>query len=78
MSDKYLREVSKRPLFRVIAILCVLLILGLIIATLVTGITGSEYFMGFLALTIIVPVFIYVVLWIGRVLYDSTNSRKKS
>lgn len=71
--DKYLKRVSSNKLFRVMAWLAIILIVGLIIATFITGITGSKYFMGFLVLTIIVPVFIYVVLWIGRILFNSAN-----
>lgn len=72
--DKYIKRVSSNKLFRAMAWLALVIILGLIIATLITGITGSKYFMGCLVLTIIVPVFIYAVLFIGRVLYNSNSN----
>lgn len=71
--DKYIKRVSSNKLFRIMAWFAIILIVGLIMATFITGITGNKYFMGFLVLTIIVPVFIYVVLWIGRILFDSAN-----
>ena len=66
--DKYIRKVSSKPLFRIMAWVGLAIIAVLIIATLITGITGSKYFMGCLVLCIVVPIFMYVVLWIGRVL----------
>ncbi len=76
--DKYIKRVSGNKFFRVMAWVALVLIVGLIIATFVTGITGSKYFMGFLVLSIIVPVFVYVVLWIGRVLYNSAQDKNES
>ncbi len=73
--DKYLKKISKKPILRVAAWVGIILILGLIIATFIAGITGSEYFFGFLVLSITVPVFIYVVLWIGRVLNNVAENR---
>ncbi|MBR3833885.1 MAG: hypothetical protein IKJ73_06180 [Lachnospiraceae bacterium] len=75
--DKYIKKVSSNKFFRIMAWVAIVLIIGLIIATFVTGITGSKYFMGFLVLSIIVPVFIYVVLWIGRVLFNASNSSEE-
>lgn len=72
--DKYLSRISKKPLFRIMAWVCLVIIALLIAATTITGISGSKYFMGCLLLTIIVPVFMYVVLWIGRVLSSMNNS----
>ena len=66
--DKYIRNVSGKRLFRVMAWVGLIIIAVLIIATLITGITGSKYFMGCLVLCIVVPIFMYVILWIGRVL----------
>ena len=73
--DKYIKRVSSNKFFRVLAMLSLLVIIGLIIATFITGITGSKYFMGCLVLTIITPVFVYVVLWIGRILYNSAEDK---
>ncbi len=73
--DKYIKKVSGNKLFRVMAWIALIIIVGLLIATFVTGITGSKYFMGFLVLSIIVPAFIYVVLWIGRVLHNSSQDK---
>lgn len=72
--DRYISRISKKPLFRVLAWVCLVIIVLLVIATIVTGVTGSKYFMGCLFLNIIVPVFMYVVLWIGRVLSSMNDS----
>ncbi len=71
--DKYIKRISGNKLFRAMAWVALIVIIGLIIATFITGITGSKYFMGCLVLSIIVPVFAYVVIWVGRLLYDSAN-----
>ena len=72
-NDKYLSGLSKKKSARVMAWIGITIIVGLVIATLITGITGSKYFMGCLWLCIIVPILIYVFLWIGKVLF-SLNS----
>ncbi|MBQ8167481.1 MAG: hypothetical protein IJZ96_10685 [Lachnospiraceae bacterium] len=74
--DKYIKRVSGNKLFRIMAIIALVIIVGLIIATFVTGITGSKYFMGFLILSIIVPAFVYVVLWIGKVFFNQAQDDK--
>lgn len=66
--DKYISKISKKPLFRGIAWLGLIIIALLVVATLITGVTGSKYFIGCLFLCIVVPVFMYVILWIGKVL----------
>lgn len=66
--DKYIKRVASNPLFRVMAWVCLIIIVVLIAATLITGVTGSRYFMGCLVLCIVVPIFMYIALWIGRVL----------
>lgn len=68
--EKYLSTLSKKKGYRVLAWVCLAIIAALVIATLVTGIMGSRYFMGCLVLCIIVPIFMYVVLWMGKVLYS--------
>ncbi len=74
--DKYIKRVSGNKLFRAMAVVALIIIVGLIIATFITGITGSKYFMGFLILSIIVPALIYVMLWIGRILYNSSPNNQ--
>ncbi|MBE5932800.1 MAG: hypothetical protein E7263_05190 [Lachnospiraceae bacterium] len=76
--DKYIKKVSSNKFFRVMAWVALIVIVGLVIATFVAGVTGSEYFMGFLVLSIIVPVFVYVVLWIGRLLFNSAQDKSDS
>lgn len=71
--DKYIKRISSNKLFRFMAWVGIVVIVGLVIATMVTGITGSKYFLGFLALSMIAPVFVYAVLTIGRVLFNATN-----
>lgn len=65
---EYLSKLSKKRFSRVIAWICIVIILTLIIATFVTGIMGSKLFLPFLALTITVPFFMYIALWLGKVL----------
>jgi len=71
--DKYIKRVASKPLFRVMAWVSLFIILLLIIATFVTGITGSKYFVGCLCLCMIVPLLMYVFLWIGKVLSNSNE-----
>ena len=71
--DKYIKTISGNKLFRFMAWVGIVVIVGLVIATMITGITGSKYFMGFLILSMIAPVFVFAVLTIGRVLYNSTH-----
>ncbi len=63
---EYLGEVSQKKFARPLAIVGLVIIIGLIITTFILGIIGSEYFIGFLFLSIMTPVFIYVFLWIGK------------
>lgn len=72
--DKYLSGLSKKKSASVMAWIGIIVIIGLVIATLVAGITGSKYFMGCLWLCIIVPILIYVFLWIGKVLFSLNSS----
>ncbi|MBQ9278767.1 MAG: hypothetical protein IJ224_09075 [Lachnospiraceae bacterium] len=65
---EYLSRLSKKKLSRVIAWICLIIIAALIVATFITGIMGSKLFMPFLALTITIPLLMYVALWIGKVL----------
>ena len=71
--DKYIKKLQAKPLFRIMAGLCLLIIAALIITVIITGVTGSKYFLGCLVLLMVVPVLFYVFLWIGRLfsnLYD--------
>ncbi len=71
--DKYIKKISSNKLFRFMAWVALVIIVGLVIATIITGLTGSKYFLGFLILSMIAPVFVYAVLTIGRVLYNATH-----
>ena len=68
--DQYLKSLSKSKFNRVISWLCIVIVVGLIVATFVTGIMGSKYFMGFLVLMILVPIIVYIVFGIGRLLFN--------
>ncbi|MBQ9934749.1 MAG: hypothetical protein IJO70_02785 [Lachnospiraceae bacterium] len=72
--DKYIKKISSNKLFRFMAWVALVIIVGLVIATIITGLTGSKYFLGFLILSMIAPVFVYAVLTIGRVLYNATHN----
>ena len=75
--DKYIKKVASKPLFRVMAWICLVIILILIIFTSITGITGSKYFVGCLCLCMIIPFLMYVFLWIGKLLSDSNDDSNK-
>lgn len=66
--ETYEENIRKRPLMRVMAWVCLVVIAALIVLVFVTGITGSRFFLPSLALLIVVPTLLYVVLWLGRVL----------
>ncbi len=55
-------------LSRVLAWIGLVIIAVIIVATAVTGIMGSKYFYGCLFMCIVVPLLMYVFLWIGKVL----------
>ncbi len=73
---EYLSKLSKKKLSRVIAWICIVIIIALIIATFVTGIMGSRLFLPFLALTITVPFFMYIALWLGKILNRVGEDKK--
>lgn len=50
--------------------ICLIIIIVIVIATFVTGIMGSRYFYGCLFMCIVVPLMMYVALWIGKVLHS--------
>ncbi|MBO6114584.1 MAG: hypothetical protein J6P57_05960 [Lachnospiraceae bacterium] len=72
---KYLSKLSKRKFSRVIAWICLFIIAMLVIATLITGIMGSRLFMPFLALMITVPFFMYIALWLGKLLNGAGSDK---
>ncbi|MDD7283677.1 MAG: hypothetical protein PUG98_07185 [Clostridium sp.] len=73
-TESYEASIRRRPLMRVAAWICLGVLAALIVLVFVTGITGSRYFLPCLALMIVVPVLLYVVLWLGKVL---RNHREK-
>lgn len=48
---------------RVVALLSVIMIIGLVIAAVIFGITGSKYFLGTLFLALAVPIVLWVFMW---------------
>ncbi|MCM1170782.1 MAG: hypothetical protein NC393_01515 [Clostridium sp.] len=68
---EYLSSLRKRKGSRIIAWICLVIIAAVIIATIITGVTGSKYFAGCLFLCIIVPILMYVFLWVGKLLFNS-------
>lgn len=48
---------------QIFAWITVVVIIGLVIATLICGITGSEYFFGMLFLMLVVPLVLWVFMW---------------
>lgn len=58
---------------RIIALATVVCIVILVIATLICGITGSEYFFGVLFLTFVIPFILWVFMWFTNLV----SSRKQ-
>lgn len=73
--EKYLSALSKKKGYRVLAWICLAVTSVLVVITFITGITGSPYYLGCLFLCIVVPVFMYLWLWIGRVLASLHGDR---
>lgn len=53
---------------KIMAIVLVVVLVALYVATFIMGVTGSEYFMGMLVLCIIVPILCYAILMVNRLL----------
>lgn len=70
---EYLAALRKRKGSKVVAWICLVIIAAVIIATIITGVTGSKYFAGCLFLCIIIPILMYVFLWVGKVLFNSNK-----
>ncbi len=67
---EYLSMLSKKKFARIIAWVSLVIIGVLVVATFITGVTGSKYFSGCLFMCIIVPLLMYVFLWVGKVFYS--------
>lgn len=66
---EYLSALRRKKGSRIIAWICIIIIMVLIVATFIAGITGSKYFAGCLFLCIIVPLLMYVFVWVGKLLF---------
>ena len=75
--NNYQKKVSNMKYSRIFAWICIVLLVVIIIATAVTGIMGSKYFYGCLFMCMVVPFFMYVVLWIGKVLNSVHEDSKE-
>ncbi len=71
--DKYLSSLSQKRGYRIMAWICIAIILAIVVVTFITGITGSKYFLGCLFLCISVPIMMYIMLWFGRLLYNKAR-----
>lgn len=58
---------------RITALLTVVLIVILVIATFVCALTGSQYFFGMLALTFLVPIVLWVFMWFTKLANDKSE-----
>lgn len=65
----YLSAIRRKKGSRIIAWICIIIIMVLIVATFIAGITGSKYFAGCLFLCILVPLLMYVFVWVGKILF---------
>lgn len=74
-TETYEQSIRRRPVLRVMAWVGLAVIFALILLVIVTGVTGNKYFMPSLALMIIVPILIYVALWLGKVLQNHRKNR---
>ena len=59
---------------RILALVAVIIVVGMVIASFIMGITGSEYTLGMFGLTFLVVIQIFVLLMIVR-LVDRHNSQ---
>ncbi|MDD6400422.1 MAG: hypothetical protein PUG10_02275 [Lachnospiraceae bacterium] len=66
--DEYISKLSKSRFHRIFARVCLLILFALIITTVVLCIIGSEYYMPVFLITLMVPIFMYVILWLGKVI----------
>jgi uncharacterized membrane protein len=71
------KEQNYKPWQRVLALLGVILVVGLLIASIVCAILGSPYFYGFLFAAIIIPVILYLIIWLGNVLKGMGEDKEK-
>ena len=62
-----------KKLRQIVAWLSILLIAGLIIGTVICGITGSRYFFGMLFLALCVPVVLWVFMWFTRLIHGDSK-----
>lgn len=58
---------------RISAWITIIVIVGLLVATVVCAVTGSKYFFGFLALTILVPVLLWIFMWFTRLIHGKSE-----
>lgn len=70
------KRISSMKFSRVFAWIGIILIVGLVVATLITGIMGSKYFYPCLFLSVAVPFFIYVMLWVAKLLFNASKDRE--
>jgi hypothetical protein len=57
-----------RKLYRILAILAVILLAGLYIATFIVGITGGEHIEGMIFLDVVIPVMFWAIALVAKVL----------
>ena len=58
---------------RISAWITIVVIIGLLIATIVCAVMGSQYFFGFLALTIFVPVTLWIFMWFTKLIHGKSE-----
>ena len=58
---------------RISAWITIIIIVGLFVGTVVCAVTGSEYFFGFFALTIFVPVTLWIFMWFTRLIHGKSD-----
>ena len=76
--DKYQEKLKSIKGARIFAWIGLVVIGILVIATLVTGVMGSKYFLGCLFASIVLPLILYVALWIGRLLHSSSEEKSSN
>lgn len=62
-----------KRLRQIMAWLTIALIIGLIIAAVVCGITGSKYFFGLLILAMVVPIVLWVFMWFTHLIHGDSE-----
>lgn len=69
-NEEYLKSIRKKKLYRLMAWIGLIIIFVSVVATIVTAVTGSKYFIAALASCFVLSLLVYAMLFIGKVLFS--------